>query len=67
MFSTHGISGVDGDRYADRERLKVFQNRGIVIVVVDENDLERLSKGANLITMLRRKYEEIRLDLSARA
>jgi hypothetical protein len=63
MFSTHGISGDESDRNADRERLKVFQNRGIVIVVIDKNDLDRLSKGANFVTLLRSKYEKIRLDL----
>lgn len=63
IFPTHGISGADRDKYADRERLKVFQNRGIVIVVIDKGDLERVGKGANFITMMRSKYEKIRLDL----
>ena len=43
--------------------MKVFQNLGIVIVVIDKGYLERISKGANFITMLRSKYEKIRLDL----
>jgi hypothetical protein len=63
MFSTHGITGEDGNRYADRERLKVFQNRGIVIVVIDKNDLERVGKGTNFITLMRSKYEKVRLDV----
>ncbi len=35
----------------------------MVIVVINESDLRNLAEGANLITMLRRKYEETRLDL----
>jgi hypothetical protein len=64
LFSKRGISGEDGTQYASRERLKVFQNRGIIIVIIDEQDLNHLRNGANFISLLRRKYEEVRLDLS---
>jgi hypothetical protein len=64
LFSKHGISGEGTTQYAAREQLKVFQNRGIVIVVIDKEDLDRLSKGTNFISLLRRKYEEVRLDLA---
>jgi hypothetical protein len=64
LFSSHGISGTGRGRDAERELLKVFQDRGIVIVVVDRPDLEQVANGANFVNMLRSKYERIRLDLS---
>ena len=62
LFSRNGISGAKNYRYAGREQLKVFQDRGMVIVVVDEDDLNQVSNGANFINILRTKYEEVRLD-----
>ena len=63
LFSRRGISGTATARYAEREQLKVFQDRGMVIIVVDSIDLEAVSKGSNFVNMLRRKYERVRLDL----
>ncbi|MBN1504936.1 MAG: hypothetical protein JW952_07740 [Candidatus Eisenbacteria bacterium] len=63
LFSRDGISGAKGTTDARREQLKVFQDRGLVIIVVDIKDLEFIAKGVNFISMLRRKYEEVRLDL----
>ncbi len=65
LFSRHGISGKNEDRYAEREQLKVYQDRGIVIIVIDESDLDKVASGANFATMLRSKYERVRLDLRA--
>lgn len=64
LFSTHGISGTGKNKYAELERLKVFQDRGMVIVVIDREDLKKLSEGGNFINLLRQKYERVRLDLS---
>jgi len=58
VFSPKGIS-----READRERIKMFHDRGVVIVVVDRADLERLAEGDNMVAVLRGKYDDIRLDL----
>jgi len=44
--------------------MKVFQDRGIVIVVLDRTDIEQVAEGANLISLLRGRYEAIRLDLT---
>jgi hypothetical protein len=63
LFSREGISGVNDSAFAAREQLKVFQDRGIVIVVVDRNDLVAVASRANLIQLLREKYEAVRLDL----
>jgi hypothetical protein len=63
LFSKKGISGHRTTSHAGRERLKVFQDRGIVIVVIDLEDMKALAEGENFINMLRSKYEEVRLDL----
>jgi hypothetical protein len=67
LFSREGISGAGKTKYAEREQLKVFQDRGMVIVVVNHKDLEEVADGANFITMLRNKYRKIRLDLLSEA
>jgi len=48
---------------AEREQLKVFQDRGMVIVVVSLRDLDEVAEGANFMTMMRAKYEHVRLDV----
>jgi hypothetical protein len=63
LFAKAGISGQGMTRYAEREQLKVFQDRGIVIVVIDQRDLEHVAAGAHFTQMLREKFEEVRLDL----
>jgi hypothetical protein len=64
LFSTHGISGQGKARDAERETIKVFQDRGVVIVVVDKSDLESVAEGVNFVSLLRAKYERVRLDLA---
>jgi len=64
LFSRTGISGEGAHRDAALEQLKVFQDRGIVIVVVDQKDLDRVAQGANFISLLRSKYERVRLNLT---
>jgi len=63
LFSREGITGAARSTDAAREQLKVFQDRDMVVVVIDLKDLEQIREGANLITILRAKYEEVRLDL----
>jgi len=63
LFSKKGISGEGKTKDAEREQLKVFQDRGMVIVVVDENDIKQVANGKNFINMLKKKYERVRLDL----
>jgi len=63
LFSREGVSGSSAEKYGARELLKVFQDRGMVIVVIDETDLDEIEKGVSLFTMLRARYEQIRLDL----
>lgn len=63
IFSPNGVTGESEAENADREILKVFQDRGIVIVVVNREELQRVAEGANFISLLREKYEIVRLDL----
>ena len=63
LFSVKGITGRKTNKYAERERIKLFQDRGISILVVDENDLNAVAQGHSLIHLLRIKYEALRLDL----
>jgi len=65
LFSKNGISGAGNTQFAQREQLKVFQDRGIVIVVLSLADLEEVASGANLVAKLRNQYEAVRLDLRA--
>lgn len=62
VFSKNGITGDKEVKFADVERLKVFQDRGMVILVIDSNDITSIQSGINFIVMLRAKYEDIRLD-----
>lgn len=63
LFSKTGISGDAKMKDAEHELLKAYSNRGIAIVVIDKNDLERLAKGDNFLSMLRSRYEKVRLDI----
>jgi hypothetical protein len=64
LFSKKGISGEGKTLYAEREQLKVFADRGIAIVVITEADLERVAAGESFLSMLRTKYETVRLDIA---
>lgn len=64
LFSQRGITGQARARDAELELIKVYQDRGLVIVVLDEADLKALARGANLIAMLRTAYEKVRLNLT---
>lgn len=67
LFSREGITGLKTKTYehiaAAREILKVYQDRGIVIVVISRKDLDDIANGHDFINMLREKYTEVRLDL----
>lgn len=63
LFSRNGVSGTNRTTDAAREQIKVYQDRGIVFVVIDAADLEKVTNGANFIALLREKYQAIRLDL----
>ncbi len=64
LFSKGGISGKGKTCYAEREQLKVFQDRGMVIIIIDVDDLNYIAGGGNFISLLRGKYEMVRLDIT---
>jgi len=64
LFSKRGITGEAQTTAATRELLKVFQDRGIVIIVVSAEDIGKIARGENFVAMLRNKYEKVRLDLA---
>ena len=64
LFSRNGLTGEKRGTHAYLEQIKVFQDRGTVIVVVDADDIDTVLKGANFIQLLRNKYERVRLDLT---
>jgi len=63
IFLPTGISGKNKALDSERELLKIFQDKGIVITVIDSSDIESVCRGASLINLLRKKYEVVRLDL----
>jgi hypothetical protein len=63
LFSKSGVSGENTTEFAAREQLKVFQDRGIVVAIVDLKDLQSVAAGQNFISLLRSRYESVRLDI----
>ena len=63
LMSRSGITGQSRTTDAALEQLKVFQDRGVVVIVLDFEDLRSIASGKNLITLLRTRYEAVRLDI----
>ena len=63
LFSKTGITGAKRSTDASLEQMKVFQDRGMVIVVIDKSDIKRVTEGASLVQLLRERYEAVRLDI----
>lgn len=63
LFSKNGLSGTGKNRHGEREIIKYFQDRGKVIIVISEADLNSIQKGENFIKLLKIRYEKIRFDL----
>jgi len=63
LFSKSGLSGSGQLRYAELEQQNIFHDRGIVVLVVDNNTIDRIAKGDNFISLLRSQYEKVRLNL----
>jgi hypothetical protein len=62
LFSTKGVTGKNKGTFAEREQMKIYQDRGIVIIVIDLQDIRSIIDGTNFVTLLREKYERVRLD-----
>jgi hypothetical protein len=68
LFAWNGISrGVSQQgepRYALREELKVFLDRGIVLVVITKDHIRRVAEGESFVALLREEYEKTRFDVA---
>jgi len=62
-FSREGLTGRDRGRDAKLEVFQAYQRYGRIIVVVDRKDLDRLAEGESLISLLRSRSEQVRLNL----
>ena len=63
LFSSNGVTGEKKGLHAAHEQLRLYQKEGTVIVAVTLEDLKRIAEGQNLIELLRKKYEAVRLDV----
>lgn len=63
LFCPRSVSGIGKNRHAELEQRIVYQHLGIIVVALDRFDLKALAEGASLTSLLRRKYEEVRLNL----
>jgi hypothetical protein len=66
LFTKEGITGRKGTTAATLEQIKIYQDRGTVIISIDRDDLAQVAAGANFISLLRDRYEAVRLDLQSR-
>jgi hypothetical protein len=62
VFTNKGISGIKhkGLAFGKSIQIKTLNRDGIVIFDITKSDLERISNGENPLSMLLRKYEDIR-------
>ncbi len=64
LFSSKGITGVSDQKAAAREQLRVYSGMGIAIVVIDRRDLELMEAGESFLSLIRTRYEKVRLDVT---
>lgn len=63
LFSVHRITGEKPRaREAAVEQMRVYFDRGIVVVCIDIDDIKELERGENFIRMLRERFEAVRLS-----
>lgn len=65
LFSNKPISGWEkvGAQYGKLVLTKIYNRNGIVIFIIDANDIFGILEGRNLIEILTEKYEQVRLCL----
>lgn len=65
IFTSEGISGEgykNEPRYGKAIQVKTFNRDGIIVFDLTSIDLDKISEGANLLSILLMKYEEIRFQ-----
>lgn len=65
MFSRKGITGQGKRQFAELEIMNLFKETGIVVVVIDQQDLDAVLRGESFISRVRTKYERTRLTLQS--
>lgn len=63
IFTNTGISGIGYEsdlRYGKNIQIKTFNRDNLIVFDITSNDIERIINGNNLISILLKKYEEIR-------
>ncbi|RJP65943.1 MAG: hypothetical protein C4532_17105 [Candidatus Abyssobacteria bacterium SURF_17] len=60
LFSKNGITGERDNRNAALTLIKSFYKIGRIIMVVNEEDIQEIIQGRNLINLLQEKYEQTR-------
>jgi hypothetical protein len=64
LFSWSGITGTNEMKHAALTVLRAYHHAGKAIIVLDRNDFKSAAEGTPLQEILRRKYEEVRFDLT---
>jgi hypothetical protein len=64
VFSINGLSGEknEEEKFAAKELIKIYQRSGITILNITMVDIELVQKGENFISILKKKYKELRFD-----
>lgn len=63
LFTRGHVSGWGEYKWAHQEICRLYQQHGIVILVIDIDDLRAAAKGRSFLSILRNRYEEVRHDL----
>lgn len=59
IFTSTGVTG-DRGTYGKAIIQKVFQREGIIVFTITKSDVNKITKGVNLLSLLLRKYEDTR-------
>ncbi len=59
IFSKKGLTGSRGT-YCGAIIQKIFQKDGIIVFTFSTNQINKLAKGYNLLSLLLREYEDVR-------
>jgi len=63
LFTRNRVSGDGEYRWAHQEICRLYQQHGIVIMVIDLDDMKAAAEGQSFLSLLRNRYEHVRHDL----
>ncbi|MCB2212881.1 hypothetical protein KQI52_12285 [bacterium] len=68
LVSINGITGEDGTKIEEEYALRIIthlaQRTNTYIILIDEDDLEKIAQGLSILIIINEKYLKIRLDLA---